>query len=496
MLPDSWLSRDYADVPMYMLWRFFRPEFIVRGIDAGWFGGAHVHTSLIVAERLAPSDTLIPLARRTPKSAESALELDMDGNAGTVRLVSEQLMAMGPCPSALGDRARAIQDVLAGRVSLRVREVHDLAFETLQRASRHKWYGTLEPDGSVLDIVAPGNRRVLCPVEVREHTGITTFEQLSPSGIHVGQGLRTGCNDFFYATLANNSRELQGETSIVTGRAFGESNVSVPTECLRLAIRHYGELSWPFVSSSNLTSVLLYLAGWFLPEGAQRLAACCDDATSMEESWTQLPIQLADHIRTAAQTRVGKGHELTRIPLLSAVRTNTGGAVAPLARSRGVNLWYVLPTLQPRHLASIFIPRVNNDSPRAYLKRERSVVVDANFITVWSTDGVWTENALLALLNSSWMRLGMERQGTRLGGGALKLDALQLRQVSVPVITHQSVAELDRLGGAMKNAAKVMPLVDDLMSRLSLPIEASSREVRMASTATRARLVETRAQRR
>lgn len=496
VLPDSWLTRDYADVPMYMLWRFFRPEFVVRGINARWFGGAHVYTSLLVAERLDACDALTPLARRPAISGESVFELDMNGSVSTVQLVSELLMAMGPCSSELNDRVKTVQKALAGKASLRAKKVHDLRLQTLQRASRHKWYGTLEPDGRVLDSIAPGDRGVLCSVEVGERAGITTFEQLCPSGIHVGQGLRTGCNDFFYARLASGSLPSHGETSIVTGRVFGERNVSVPTECLRLAIRHYGELSWPFVSSSNLTSVLLYLAGWFLPEDARRLAASCDDAASMEESWTQLPFELADHVRAAAQTRVGRGHELTPIPLLSAVRTNTGGAIAPLARSRGVKLWYVLPTLQPRHLASIFIPRVNDDSPRAYLKRDRNVAVDANFITVWSTDGAWTENALLALLNSSWMRLGMERQGTRLGGGALKLDALQLRQVGVPAITRQSISELDRLGGAMKNDAGVLPLVDDLMSRLSLPIGASSREVRAASTATRARLVDTCAQRR
>jgi len=495
VLPDAWLSRDYADVPMYMLWRFFHPEFIVRGIDAGWFGGAHVHTSLIVAERLATSDALIPLARRTPKPDESVLELDMDGNACTVRLVSEQLMAMGPCPSARGDRARAVQDVLAGRVSLRVREVHDLTFETLQRASRHKWYGTLEPDGRMLDRAAPRGTSVPSSIEVRECAGMTTFEQLCPSGIHVGQGLRTGCNDFFYARLASSSGAFHKDARIITGRAFGGSHLSVPSECLRLAVRHYRELSWPLVSSSDLTSVLLYLAGWFLPEDAEHLKGSSDDDTSLESSWKRLPIQLADHIRTAAQTRVGAG---IPIPLLSAVRTNTGGAVSSLARSRGVFLWYMLPQLQSRHLASIFVPRVNHDSPKAYLKRDESVVVDANFVTVWSTDAVWTENALLALLNSSWMSLAMERQGTCLGGGALKVDAIQLRHARVPVILGQDTAALAQLGSAMTSAvgaADVLPRVDDLLARLSLPPGASPQEIRDTSTATRVRLIEARSRR-
>lgn len=61
------------------------------------------------------------------------------------------------------------------------------------------------------------------------------------------------------------------------------------------------------------------------------------------------------------------------------------------------------------------------------------VLIDANFSTLWREDDAGLDPlALLALFTSTWARASMELLGTVLGGGALKLEAAQLRRLLLP----------------------------------------------------------------
>jgi hypothetical protein len=53
VLPESWLSRDYAAIVQYLLLRWFRIKYIVEDVHAAWFADAQVKTNLLVAERIA-----------------------------------------------------------------------------------------------------------------------------------------------------------------------------------------------------------------------------------------------------------------------------------------------------------------------------------------------------------------------------------------------------------------------------------------------------------
>ena len=62
--PATWRSRDYADVLLYLLARFFRLDAVVADRQRGWFSSALVRTHLVVATRLGQETTVQPLAQR------------------------------------------------------------------------------------------------------------------------------------------------------------------------------------------------------------------------------------------------------------------------------------------------------------------------------------------------------------------------------------------------------------------------------------------------
>lgn len=81
-------------------------------------------------------------------------------------------------------------------------------------------------------------------------------------GISVGQGLRTGCNRFFYVQFLE---QLDPGWSIVTtNSAFGSRTLRVPNAVLRTVLHRQAELdAWQL---GTTTTRLLDLRLWALPE--------------------------------------------------------------------------------------------------------------------------------------------------------------------------------------------------------------------------------------
>ena len=52
VVPESWISRDYALIIQYMLLKFFDIKYIVEDLNSVWFPNALVKTYLIVAKRI------------------------------------------------------------------------------------------------------------------------------------------------------------------------------------------------------------------------------------------------------------------------------------------------------------------------------------------------------------------------------------------------------------------------------------------------------------
>src|SRR5439155_1526562 len=105
------------------------------------------------------------------------------------------------------------------------------------------------------------------------------------------------------------------------------------------------------------------------------------------------------------------------------------------------------------HFPSVFIPRVIHHQPEIALNADPPVLIDANFSTAWSNNPEWSPLAMFALLNSSWMQLCMEAIGTPMGGGALKLEATQIRRLPLPDFPSEVLRALHEAGSALRIAA-------------------------------------------
>jgi hypothetical protein len=114
----------------------------------------------------------------------------------------------------------------------------------------------------------------------------------------------------------------------------------------------------------------------------------------------------------------------------------------------------MLPDFMPRHQPSAFVARINHDAPWAECNLAEPILVDANFSTFWPVDADWTPFGIKALLNSAWCQLLMESFGTPMGGGALKLEAVHLRQLPVPSVGAEQRAALDRAGRILTRDAR------------------------------------------
>jgi hypothetical protein len=105
---------------------------------------------------------------------------------------------------------------------------------------------------------------------------------------------------------------------------------------------------------------------------------------------------------------------------------------------------------------------------------QSGVVVDANFSTLWpSAPDALPSEALLALLNGSWVWANLEATGTVLGGGALKVEATDLRRLPLPDLSAHEVEQLVALGRAL-----VTRCTSDLLQAIDAVVgEALSRGV-------------------
>jgi len=266
---------------------------------------------------------------------------------------------------------------------------------------------------------------------------------LQDLGLRVGQGLRTGCNRFFYVQRAG--EPSGGLTPVTTSTAFESRIVFVPTVALRAVLHRQTELAT--LASHGPPTLVLDLRSWVLPEDMDTVNAALPVYERSGLTVPQeMPADLADHVRAAALASLpGTAH--STVADLSAVRTN----VRPAGPNSPPRFWYMLPDFVARHAPQALVPRVNHDTPRTYANTDPKVLVDANFSTFWSDDARWSPDVLTALLNSTWCRLLMETMGAKLGGGALKLEASHLRQIPIPCLAGDALGALKtavRSGGA------------------------------------------------
>ena len=427
VVPEAWLSRDYARVVQCVLLRLFRLRHVVEDAHACWFRDATVRTTLVVAERVVarPScagwgDTAF-LKTDVEARAQANGSLVAGGWPGQTQ--PERLFA-----DALGEAANGTGPLSGTGWRAHSHRLETMARELVAGARGQAW---AEIGLGALPVRTGGAGAVDVPLPeplarwLGPETG-TRFGTLQDAGFEVGQGLRTGANDFFHVTLVDEGEPLSRV------RTRDGALVLVPSSCLLPVVCNQRDLDGSSLSRAESTDRLLWLEGWAIPEDVESMAQATLPGTLPIQT---LPACLSAWIRT--QERAG-------VSQMSAVRTN--------ARSRGKGAprwWYTLPPLAPRHRADLLLPRVNGSLPLPILNPSRRLVVDANFSTIWTDTHPARVPGLLALLGTAWCGAALEHLASVMGGGALKVEATHLSRLPLPSLDERAWAALARLGARL-----------------------------------------------
>ena len=467
--PATWRTRNYGDTIQYLLARCFRVKYLVEDTQPGWFSDALVRTQLVVARRLPADEVLVPLAAR-PRDVRFIVTARVAPEAsGSASLVGAAFCGADP----EGSFSQWMQRAASGGteppsgVSWEARPVweHTQTVATSLRAKR--WLSSLEPHrrtGGLFGMPGTDKHTIPVPAAIRAvvgHQSELRLQSPEDAGIAISQGLRTGCNGFFYVDLIE---EFAEGVRIRLGELFGSDEIMVPAGCLRPVLRRQSEYSGR-LCTADLVGRALALSGWVLPEDADAVER---SAHLYEREGLQIPrvmpLELAAFVRRAAQTTYTDGPGARQIPALSAVKTNVR-----LAGGRAPRFWYMLPPFVRRHLPDAFVPRINQSRPLVAENASPPVLIDANFSTLWGARPPWTAPALRALFNSSWSRACMEALGTPLGGGALKLEATQLKQLPLPFCSKEDIGWLARAGAGPNSKSIDAFMIQRLFGRQDVP---------------------------
>lgn len=422
VVPQTWLNRDYAKIIRYTLLRFFEPLAIVEERGQRWFTDAQIPVTLVVARRLFSHEAIIRLRDRTNVFQCAMAEVAPDAAS---RLSHVGASFNGPDPE--GAFATWLFDSNDSVLGIRRSKINTAALrdEALTANQRSSWLSRLEePSTSNISV------RSIFPPSAASDLDLSVFKNFIPladSPIKVGQGLRTGCNDFFYVTDLG---EISAGLRLVKS-ALGNECFAVPDHLLRPVVRRQVEINGLALEKSTIAGRVLDLRAVGLSDRDK----CSDNLKP-----------LYDFIERASRTPIKRANRLTTIPELSAVKPNgLGPNDSQLELCEGSpRMWYMLPNFAPRHFGTLMIPRIIHDAPTAILNTNPPVLVDANFSTIWSDDTSWSPALLFGIFNSTWGEFCMEAIGTPLGGGALKLEAAHLRGVPIPLPTARKMQGIVR----------------------------------------------------
>lgn len=273
------------------------------------------------------------------------------------------------------------------------------------------------------------------------------FKTLKELGLICGQGFRSGANTFF---ILQNDKEF----CVSKIKNFRLKRNNIFYKQIIQNQRALGD-NYSIESETETSSLLVIPRGYASTEDIISISNECYCILS------PVTRDIQEYINIASKEKVGD----TMIPELSAVKTNIKN------KDGIINFWYNLPTFTKRHNAEVFVPRVNGGevisryNPNHY-------IIDANFITFWINSDVDTlgfnSSALMALLNSSWFNVLCEESGIVMGGGALKLDSVQIQRFPFPCFTKDEIQKLSEYGELListtVNVSKpIINLIDSLI---------------------------------
>ncbi|WP_286137469.1 N-6 DNA methylase [Mycobacterium sp. IS-3022] len=421
VVPNTWLSRRYAEPVRHLLRRYFDVEFVVEDSDASWFDDALVRTTLIVTTRVPD---------KGPHPLDAAYwHIRLNQSAGDTRSLVGRAVGHGESSSHQAEQA-----FVRG---LRERRLSSGDGIQIRRTVTSQCLPA--PVAKELD---RNNSHLPNPLDEMCSSGGTTT--LADMGWAAGQGLRSGANEFFYVKRLGRGYQsplLPGQT------------LDLPQDALQPAVFRQSELGGKIVATyQEAIACVVTLSRYVHP----------DDALPGDPRTVLTGDLLRLVNAAAAKTYVRSG---TRQPLPSL------SAVAPNVRNRGPHgrptFWYQLPPFTNRHMPALFVARVNGQGVRPAVNLGRQLVVDANFTGLWpATAHALPVEAVLALLASSWAAMWFEAACTVMGGGALKIEATDLRRIPFPIITSDVSTQLAEVGSALIAQSSVISADTEAIARI------------------------------
>lgn len=443
VVPESWLSREYASPIQYMLLKCFDNITIARDVNACWFENALVRTCLVVAER---KSTVSLGAGIHKKILQIDLERNLVGERSLVeKLEYKKLTNYDALASLVSEGKR-----LSGNgYKMDVYEADLFFSDLLKNAKAAKWSSAEDQRNLCLTTRLPAEM-----YKVIGEDYIFDFVSLQDLGLMCGQGLRTGANDFFYLNLVQEedlNYTVQSRPWCADPKEFriGKNEATK-------AITNRRDIKGLVASPAELGTVALVISDGIRVD---------DDCTYSNASSAKkyfLSENLTKYITTAEKYTDSRG---THFKERSAVSPNERRDDSGYLR-----LWYMLPPLARRHLPDLCMTRINAGATECLFipqKKDDSISVDANFSTLWGEE---EQSAYLglALLNSSWSKCALELICTIMGGGALKVEATHLRKLLFPRYSQDQLDALVVCGVKLVTEKSMNPQLRDEIDRIVL----------------------------
>ena len=432
VVPETWLNREYAKPIQYLLLKTFDVLTIARDVNACWFDNALVRTCLIVAKK----KKIVPLSET---SGEKTLFIDLGaGLVGECSLVDNLAWNGLSGEKALIDLLTRTVNAADNDFALESRSTMSLFPQMLASQRIPKWM-------SSGDFQAQNNASQL-PRElgsILNSVPEQAYMTLGDFGIHCGQGLRSGANEFFYLEITG---ETDDKYSLFTSKWFGRGRtIEVPKKFIIRCVQNRRQVTGLVANPQALETGVLYLQDHIRP---QDFNVCTHNAA---ERYKVLPSALNDYISTAEKYKNPRGISFREY---SAVKPNEKKLDSQYER-----FWYMLPQFAPRHLPNLCITRVSSTAADCvYIPQseENPIAVDANFVTLWGSSEE-TIKICLALLNSTWSKCYLELLCTVMGGGALKIEASHVRQLLFPKLNRRQLQRLSKYGITIAKKQKITP---------------------------------------
>lgn len=438
VVPETWLSREYAAPIRYMLLKCFDNIVVARDVGACWFENALVRTCLVVAERsktiafdegLKKNIYQIDLGACLVGTTSLIENMSFDGHYNYAAIV--ELLRCKPNISIDGYAAHS----------------HEAAsvFSDLRNVVRNaKWTAKEDQSGVTSNSILPAEIAKLVGLQNCAH-----YVSLSDLGVACGQGLRTGANDFFYMEIA--SEGAQSCTVRTKSWCKEPQSFSVNRNNIIKVVQNRSYVDGLVVSPEELDLGVLCISDEIRP--VDRLSC----STRKFVDINLLPDGLTDYINAGEKHVDSRGRHFKEY-----------SAVAPNEKRDAfgfTSYWYMLPNFTKRHLPDLCMTRINARSAECIFVPQTTkapVAVDANFSTLWC-QSEHTAKTVFALLNSSWSKCYLENICTIMGGGALKVEASHIRKVLFP---QYSAEQLQLLSGCADQLLETKKMTQELQDRI------------------------------